>query len=103
MNINGFYKSAQCGWNWMPYAEAYTIIHHTVAQATKENGFTDHIHSLHATPYPWVHAQWFKTFDHQAYVHPEVPPSRASLLTQSNTDSVVVSKSTKKFAHPATP
>jgi ubiquinol-cytochrome c reductase cytochrome c1 subunit len=21
---------------------------------------------LHATAYPWVHEQWFKTFDHQA-------------------------------------
>ena len=22
--------------------------------------------SLHPTKYPWVHEQWFKTFDHQA-------------------------------------
>lgn len=25
-----------------------------------------YLYRLHATSYPWVHQQWFKTFDHQA-------------------------------------
>lgn len=31
-------------------------------------GLTDNLGRLHATQYPWEHAKWNKTFDHQAYV-----------------------------------
>lgn len=59
-------------------------------------------HSLHATKYPWVHGQWFKTYDHQAYVQPQAPLSRLFELTHANTGCAEVSKSTRKSARLAT-
>lgn len=35
-------------------------------QTTKTIAKLTVAHSLHPTKYPWVHQNWFKTFDHQA-------------------------------------
>lgn len=60
------------------------------------------MHSLHATAYPWVHEQWFKTFDHQAYVLTR-PPYTASVNSHTSTGSDEASRSTKRSARLATP
>jgi hypothetical protein len=46
---------------------AYTA-DHAVERGLGENkdGEAYCRHSLHPTKYPWVHEQWFKTFDHDA-------------------------------------
>lgn len=62
----------------------------------------DNVYSLHATAYPWVHQQWFKTFDHQAYVYLDITQQLDFLNSHESTGSAAVSKFTKKFAHPAT-
>lgn len=40
--------------------------HNLLGLALNENGSANYSRSLHPTKYPWVHEQWFKTFDHQA-------------------------------------
>lgn len=60
-------------------------------------------HSLHPTAYPWVHNQWLKTYDHQAYADPRSPRSRDGETHMSKIGSDEDSKFTEKFARLATP
>lgn len=73
--MSGSIASCSCSGTVMHLGGAWTVLRHIQnvqppdgISKGRSSELTTNVHSLHATAYPWVHEQWFKTFDHQAYV-----------------------------------